>query len=109
MQDALTAFEARLVPAEHIFFTWLPRVFAAATLVGCAWIDDAPPLEVVAMLVGVYVAVRVVSQFGALSLAAPFQNRVLSAFFAMGIIALLGGAFLVVVIFVDHISVLVAG
>ena len=43
MQQALDALHDRLAPAEEIFFTWLMRVFAAATLVGSAWIDDAPP------------------------------------------------------------------
>jgi hypothetical protein len=109
MQEALTSFEARLAPAEDIFFTWLPRVILAAILVGSAWIDDAPPLEIVAMLVGIYVAVRIASQFGALSSAAPFQNRVLSGFFALVLLVLLAGAFLVVAIFVDRIALLVVG
>jgi len=108
-QEARASFEARLAPAEDIFFTWLPRVFAAATLVGSAWIDDAPPLGLVAALVGVYVAVRIASQFGALSSAAPFQNRVLSAFFAVSILALLGGAFAVVAIFVERVAQSVVG
>jgi hypothetical protein len=109
MKDAIASFEARLVPAEDIFFTWLPRVFAAAVLVGSAWIDDAPPLEIVAAVVGVYVAVRIASKFGALCLAAPFQNRVLSSFFALGILALLGGAFVVIVIFVDRVALSMVG
>ena len=45
MQPALSSLQNRLIPAEEIFFAWLMRVFAAATLVGSAWIDDAPPLE----------------------------------------------------------------
>lgn len=109
MKEALASLEARLTPAEDLFFTWLPRVFAAATLVGSAWIDDAPPLEIVALLVGVYVAVRVASQYGALCSAAPFQNRVPSALFALVILALLGGAFLVVVTFVNRIALSVVG
>ncbi len=109
MQESPTSFEARLAPAEDIFFTWLPRVFAAAILFGSAWIDDAPPLEVVAALVGVYVAVRVASQVGALSSVAPFQNRFLSAFFALVILVLLMGAFVVVAIFVDRVALSVVG
>ncbi len=109
MQEVPSSLEARLAPAEDIFFTWLPRVFAAAILFGAAWIDDAPPLEIVAALVGVYVAVRVASQFSALSSAAPFQNRVLSAFFALGILVLLSGAFVVVAIFVDRVALSVVG
>ena len=109
MQKTLASIEARLAPAEDIFFTWLPRVFAAAILLGSAWIDDAPPLDIVAMLIGIYVAVRVASQFGALCSAAPFQNPVLSAFFAIFILALLGGTFLVVVTFVYRMSLSVVG
>ena len=44
MQEALRSLQDRLAPAEEIFFTWLMRGFAAAILVGSAWIDDAPPL-----------------------------------------------------------------
>ena len=44
-KDALDALQDRLAPAEGIFFTWLTRVFIAATLVGSGWIDDAPPLR----------------------------------------------------------------
>ena len=59
MQEALRSLQDRLAPAEEIFFTWLMRVFAAATLVGCAWIDDAPPLGLGALIIAIYVAVRV--------------------------------------------------
>lgn len=104
MGEFFSTLEIKLAPAEKIFFTWLPRVFAAAVLVGTAWIDDAPPLEIVAMLVGIYVAVRVVSQFSALVAAAPFENRVLSIIFAIGVIILLAGAFLIVITFVDRIA-----
>ena len=104
MKKALAALEARLTPAEDIFFTWLPRVFAAAILMGSAWIDDAPPLEIVALLVGVYVAVRVASQYGPLCSAAPFQNPVPSALFALFIIALLGGTFLIIFTFAERIT-----
>ena len=40
------------------------RVFAAATLVGSAWIDDAPPLELAAAIITIWVAIRVATQFG---------------------------------------------
>ena len=36
MQEALSSLQDRLAPAEEIFFAWLMRVFAAATLVGSA-------------------------------------------------------------------------
>ena len=109
MQEALAAFEARLAPAEDIFFTWLPRVFAAAILVGSAWIDDAPPLSIVAVLITLYVAARVASQFGALVSVAPFQNRVLKMLFAVGALVLLAGAFVIVFIFVERVAMFVAG
>jgi hypothetical protein len=55
------------------------------------------------------VAVRIASQFGALRSAAPFQNRALSAIFALGILALFIGAFLIVATFVDHVALSVVG
>ncbi len=108
MQEALTSLQDRLAPAEEIFFTWLARVFAAATLVGSAWIDDAPPLSIVAVLITLYVAARVASQFGALVSAAPFQNRVLKMIFAVGALVLLAGAFVIVFIFVERVAISVA-
>lgn len=108
MQEALASLQDRLAPAEEIFFTWLVRVFAAATLVGSAWIDDAPPLSVVAVLITLYVAARVASQFGPLVSAAPFQNRVLKVLFALATLVLLVGAFAVVFIFVERVATLVA-
>lgn len=109
MLEALDSLQDRLAPAEEIFFTWLTRVFAAATLVGSAWIDDAPPLAAGALIIALYVGVRVATQFGAFVSAAPFQNRVLKAFFALGSLALLGGAFLVVFIFVERVAMSVVG
>ena len=109
MLEALDSLQDRLSPAEEIFFTWLRRVFAAAILVGSAWIDDAPPLEIVALIITLYVGARVATQFGALAAAAPFQNRILKAFFALGTLALLGGSFAVVAIFVDRVATSVVG
>ena len=109
MQEAFTSLQDRLAPAEEIFFTWLVRVFAAAILVGSAWIDDAPPLELGALIIAVYVAVRVATQFGNLFSAAPFGNRALKTIFAVGAIVLLGFSFLVVTIFVERLALSVAG
>ena len=109
MRQALESLHDRLAPAEEIFFTWLTRVFAAGTLVGSAWIDDAPPLELAAAIITIYVAFRVVTQFGRLAAAAPFERRPLRLIFAAGILALLGLSFLVVVTLVDHLTVSVAG
>ena len=109
MQQALGSLHDRLAPAEEIFFTWLMRVFAAGTLVGSAWIDDAPPLELAAAIITFYVAVRVVTQFGRLAAAAPFENRPLRVIFAAGALVLLGLSFLVVVTLVDHLTFSIAG
>jgi hypothetical protein len=109
MQEAPSSLHDRLTPAEAIFFTWLMRVFAAATLVGCAWIDDAPPLSIGALIIAIYVAVRVATQFGNLVSAAPFENRALKTVFAVGALVLLGFSFLVVAIFVERLAVSVAG
>ena len=109
MQETLTSLQDRLAPAEEIFFTWLMRVFAAATLAGSAWIDDAPPLGLGALTITIYVAVRVATQFGNLAAAAPFENRALKTFFAVGALVLLGFSFLGVAIFVERLALSVAG
>ncbi len=109
MQRALNALQDRLAPAEEIFFTWLMRVFAAATLVGSAWIDDAPPLELGSMIIAIYVAVRVATQFGNLAAAAPFESRPLRMLFAAGALLLLGTSFVVVAILVERLSLSIAG
>ncbi len=109
MQQALNSLQGRLAPAEEIFFTWLTRVFAAATLVGSAWIDDAPPLELAAAIITIYVAFRVATQFGRLAAAVPFANRALQVTFAVGALVLLALSFLVVVTLVDRLAVSVAG
>ena len=109
MQQALRSLQDRLAPAEEIFFTWLVRVMAAAVLVGSAWIDDAPPLVIGAMIVAFYVTVRVVTQFGNLISAAPFDNQALKAIFAIGALVLLGLSFFVVAIFVERLARSVVG
>ncbi len=109
MQRALNALQDRLAPAEEIFFAWLMRVFAAATLVGSAWIDDAPPLELGSMIIAIYVAVRVATQFGNLAAAAPFESRPLRMLFAAGALLLLGTSFVVVAILVERLSLSIAG
>ena len=109
MQRALGSLQDRLVPAEEIFFAWLMRVFVAAILVGSAWIDDAPPLEIGAVIIALYVAVRVVTQFGNLVAAAPFENRPLRMIFAVGALVLLGLAFLVIVTLVERLALSIAG
>ena len=109
MQQALSSLQDRLAPAEEIFFTWLVRVMAAAVLVGSAWIDDAPPLMIGAMIVAFYVAVRVATQFSNLVSVAPFKHQALKVIFAIGALVLLGLSFLVVTIFVERLARLVVG
>ena len=109
MQEALSSLQNRLAPAEEIFFTWLMRVFAAATLAGSAWIDDAPPLGLGALIIAIYVAVRVATQFGNLVSAAPFENQALKAIFAIGALVLLGLSFFIVAIFVERLARSVVG
>ena len=109
MQQALSALQDRLIPAEEIFFAWLMRVFVAATLVGSAWIDDAPPLELAAMIIALYVAARVATQFGNFAAAAPFENRPLRMTFAVGALVLLGLAFLVIATLVERLSISIVG
>lgn len=104
MKQALSALNERLAPAEDIFFAWLIRVFAAGTLVGSAWIDDAPPLELGALIITVYVGVRVAMQFSSLANAAPFQNRILNSILAGGALVVLGLSFLTIVTFVEQLS-----
>ena len=109
MPEGLRSLQDRLAPAEKIFFTWLMRVFAAATLVGSAGIDDAPPLEIGALVIAIYVAVRVATQFGNLVSAAPFESRALKTLFDVAALVLLGCSFLVVAIFVGRLAQSVAG
>ena len=109
MKEALDALQDRLAPAEEIFFTWLTRVFVAATLIGSAWIDDAPPLEIAATLLAIYVAVRVATQFDRLATAAPFRSRVLRVIFAVGALMVLGLSFLVIVTLVEQLALSAVG
>ena len=109
MPQVLRSLQERLAPAEEIFFTWLVRVMVAAALVGSAWIDDAPPLEIAAAIVAFYVVVRVVTQFGNLVSVAPFENQVLKVIFAIGAVALLGLSFFVIAIFVERLARSVVG
>lgn len=109
MQQAASSLQDRLIPAEEIFFGWLMRVFLAATLVGSAWIDDAPPLDIAATTIALYVAVRVATQFGNFAAAAPFESRPLRMIFAGGALVLLGLAFLVIATLVERLSISIVG
>lgn len=109
MNQSPASLSRRLAPAETIFFTWLNRVLVAGILVGSAWIDDAPPLDIAAMIIAAYVAIRVATLFGEFTAAAPFDSRALKIGFAVVALVLLGLSFLVVVTFVDRLAVFVAG
>ena len=98
-----------MAPAEEIFFTWLLRVSLAATLFGSSWIDDAPPLELGAWIVTIWVGLRVVAQFDKLAAAAPFDNGVMKAIFAVVTILTLALAFMTVVTLVESVSIATAG
>ena len=109
MLNTLSALENQLTPVEEIFFRWLTRVVIAATLAGSAWIDDAPPLELAALAITLYVVIRVVMQFGAFASAVPFKNQILKVLSALVALGLLGLSFLTVVTFVYHVAFLAAG
>jgi hypothetical protein len=109
MLKPLSVLDNHLAPAEDIFFRWLTRVVLAAVLMGSAWIDDAPPLELAAWLVVGYVVARVVMQFGPLVAAVPFENRVLKILAAGVLLGLLGLSFLTVVTFVYQLALVATG
>ena len=106
MLNTLNKLEDHLIPAEDIFFRWLTRVVIAAVLAGSAWIDDAPPLELAAFAITLYVVVRVIMQFGAFYSAVPFKSTFLKVLAAVVALLLLGLSFLTVVNFVYQLSVM---
>ena len=101
---SLQSLQQRLAPAEDLFFTWLMRVVVAATLTGVAWIDDAPPLEIAAYLITLYVVLRVLMQAPAFYAAAPFAHPALKGLCALFSLLLLGLAFPSVAIFVNVVA-----
>lgn len=106
-QQSLSSLHERLAPAEELFFRWLLRLVLAAVLVGSAWIDDAPPLSLAAMLVACYVIIRVITQFGEFMTVAPFRHRGLQTAFALLATLLLLFGFAAVAIFVERIALAV--
>jgi len=108
MQQALSRLHDQLAPAEEIFFTWWPRMFGAGILFGTAWIDDAPPLELAAMIVAAYLGVRVATEFGNLVAAAPFASRILGGIFAIVTIIVLWFSFVVIAVFAERLAMLTA-
>ena len=104
MQFFLTRLRERLEPAEEIFFKWLTRVFIAGILVGSAGIDDAPPLEIAALILLLYVFFRVAMECVNLYSVAPFRGKLPNALFAIVAFLILVFSLLTVVTFVDRIS-----
>ncbi|MDP1932949.1 MAG: hypothetical protein Q8L60_15975 [Gammaproteobacteria bacterium] len=109
MHNTLSALEKRLAPAEDLFSTWLLRVFLAGVLVGSAWIDDAPPLELGALIVAVYVSIGLLAQTGAFFAMAPFENRALKVFFVILNFIVLLFAFTTVSIFASTLAMAAIG
>lgn len=104
VMNRLEILQTKLQPLESLFFTWLGRVCLAAVLVGAAWIDDAPPLEIAALVIGLYTVIRVAMQFGALAAAVPLDSKPLRYLVAMFLLVLLAFAFFIVVTLVETLS-----
>ncbi|MDD9895301.1 MAG: hypothetical protein OXU24_05875 [Gammaproteobacteria bacterium] len=109
MEQSLSPFQSKLVAAEELFFTWLLRVIAAALLVGSAWIDDAPPLSLGAVVIAIYVLLRALTNINVFISAAPFKSNMNKILFALVALVLLMMSFATVVIFTDRIASAVAG
>jgi len=107
--SVIQTFREQLIDIEQLFFSWLVRVVISAALVGCAWIDDAPPLDIAAHLIAGYVALRVVFEFKAFERALPFDLRVLKAGGAFFAQLLLGLSFLAVASFTERLGMLTVG
>jgi hypothetical protein len=60
------------------------------------------------MIITLYVGARVLTQFGPLVSAAPFQNQTLKMIFAFVCLVLLTGSFAVVAIFAERLAISVA-
>lgn len=105
MNTRITTMQESLKATEEIFFLWLFRVSLVGALIGSAWIDDAPPLEIAVFLIGIYTAIRVILQVPRFADLSPFSNRALSYLFAGFLFILLALVFLVVVSLVDALVV----
>ena len=108
MKNIVSSFDERLQPAEELFFRWLVRVAVAALLAGTAWIDDAPPLEVAAFIITLYVAIRVAMQFTVFYSRVPINSPIVKALAALFALALFGLSFLTVVTFAFQLANLTA-
>ena len=75
-------------------------------LAGSAWLDDAPPLELAAYILTLYVVIRVVMQSATLYATAPFESRYLNIFSVLIALVLLGLSYLTVAYFVYQLAAL---
>ena len=105
MQEFISSLQDRLEKPETLFFKWLIRLTIAGVLVGTAWIDDAPPLELAALIITLYIVFRVVMQLSDFYQTAPFENSILRGYFAIFCAALLALSFLTVAIFTESVAI----
>jgi hypothetical protein len=106
---SLQSVSLALRSIEDLFFTWLWRSSLAATLVGCAWIDDAPPLDIAALLIAFYVLLRLFLLFPVLADAAPLARRWQRNGLAVLLIVIIGFCFLSMVTFVEALAMAAVG
>lgn len=104
LPPAQASFHARTAAAQALFFTWLTRVFMAATLSGSAWIDDAPPLELAAWILTVLVGLGILTGLPHFLGLLPFSQRILKIGVAIIALLLLFMSFFTVTIFVGSVS-----
>ena len=105
MQASLKRIDDWLLPIEDLFFRWLSRVVVAALLAASAWMDDAPPLELAAYLIAIYVAIRLLMQLPVFFHLMPFESKILKSLGAILGVSILVLSFLTVFTFVDVLSV----
>jgi len=87
---------------EALFFQWLTRVALAGVLAGCAWLDDAPPLDIAAVLISGYVLVRVTLEFAHFRETLPISNPLACAAAAMFAQLLLTLSFITIASFTER-------
>ena len=109
MEQDLSHFQNKLVTTEDLFFTWLLRVIVAAILVGSAQIDDAPPLELAASIIALYILIRLLMNFKTFISTAPFSPQIFKVLFALGCLFLLSMSFATILIFTNRIVSMAAG
>ena len=98
---------------QSLFSTGLKRfvrrVYCPVLEAALRWRYLTASIGVGTMIITIYVAARVATQFGSLAAAAPFENRPLRVISAVGALLLLGSSFLVVAILVERLAFSIAG